>query len=118
MLEYENSLRKITPAQVDIFVKAKGNLRLTTSGEFNLSSAVPDLKKIVTLGEPAIPLILDELSRGPSWIFIALEEITGENPISETGSDSLEEINEGWLRWGDEHGYGKLIRGKIIFKPS
>jgi len=42
----------------------------------------PAYQQIIALGEAAIPLILRELEqRSPQW-FMALAEITGENPVS------------------------------------
>ena len=65
----------------------------------------PAYRRIVELGEPAVPLILQELHRaGGDW-FPALRAITKANPVPAESRGKMSEIREAWLRWGREHGY-------------
>lgn len=58
---------------------------------------------IISLGRPAIPLILKELERlGDHW-FLALRVLADEDPAK--GSDDFNESREAWIRWGKLKGY-------------
>lgn len=59
-------------------------------------------QKIIGLGAPAVPLILEELRREPDHWFWALESITDENPAA--GATTFDEARTAWLAWGREHG--------------
>ena len=60
----------------------------------------PAYRRIVAMGGPAIPLILDQLRRQPSHIFWALHEITGANPVKPESAGKVGEMVEDWLKWG------------------
>jgi hypothetical protein len=62
-------------------------------------------QRIITLGEPAIPLILEELRREPEHWFWALEAITLENPVPEEAMGNNEAMAQAWLQWGFRRGY-------------
>jgi hypothetical protein len=57
-------------------------------------------QRIIGIGQPAVPLILDELRREPDHWFWALEMITGENPIPSGAAGQLDLMTDAWLRWG------------------
>jgi len=63
------------------------------------------LKAIVKMGKPAIPLILTELQKKPSHIFIALAKITGINPVKPGHAGKLDKITDDWLKWGKKMRY-------------
>lgn len=63
----------------------------------------PAFLKIVGLGPPAVPLIIDELREAPDYWSYALEAITREDPVPD--ARSLDELRSGWLRWAEMHGY-------------
>ncbi len=65
----------------------------------------PAYRQIIGLGEPALPLIFQELRREPDHWFWALGAITGENPVPEDHAGDLEEMADDWLSWGGAHGY-------------
>ena len=66
----------------------------------------PAYQKIIGMGEPAIPLILKDLSEnGPDDWFWALTAITDENPITEEIAGNMVAMTEAWLRWGKKAGY-------------
>jgi hypothetical protein len=64
----------------------------------------PAYQGIIGLGEPAVPLILEELQQDPADWFWALAAITGENPVRESSAGNIEEMADAWLRWGREQG--------------
>lgn len=68
-------------------------------------TALPSFRKIVDMGERAIPLILAEMQQREGHWYLALRELTGINPVPEQSRGKLEEMNEAWLQWGREQGY-------------
>jgi hypothetical protein len=65
----------------------------------------PAYRKIVAMGEKAVPLILAELERQPDHWFFALHEITGANPVPEKSRGNLPQMAQAWLDWGRKQGY-------------
>jgi len=64
----------------------------------------PAYQQIIALGEPIVPIILEELQRQPGHWFIALAEITGENPVEEDHRGRVELMTDDWLEWGRSRG--------------
>ena len=56
-------------------------------------------RAIVARGDRVIPLIAAALRNDPSFIFLALEDITGENPVPEGARGNLSETVRAWLNW-------------------
>jgi hypothetical protein len=56
--------------------------------------------KIIGIGFPAIPLILDDLAKTFAPWFIALEAISRENPVPPEIEGNFEEMAKLWLLWG------------------
>ena len=56
-------------------------------------------KQIVAMGECAISFIMRSLSINPSFIFLALHRITGENPIKKEHRGQIIKIISDWQRW-------------------
>lgn len=54
---------------------------------------------IIDLGERAVPLIAAQLRREPSFLFLALEDITGVDPVPEQCHGKLHETVLAWLKW-------------------
>jgi hypothetical protein len=75
------------------------------------SSKIKDLvlniayQKIIGMGEPAIPYILEEFERQPEHWSWALSAITGEDPVPGHARGKLKETAEVWLQWGRDKGY-------------
>ncbi|MCI0460356.1 MAG: hypothetical protein L0Z62_25670 [Gemmataceae bacterium] len=65
----------------------------------------PAYRQIVSMGKPAIPLLLEELQREPDFWFAALREITGENPVPPQAAGKIEEMARSWIAWGKSQGY-------------
>jgi hypothetical protein len=62
-------------------------------------------QRIIGMGYPAVPLILQELRERPHHWFWALRAITGENPVPPTARGKIEEMAKYWLQWGAENGF-------------
>ena len=65
----------------------------------------PAHQKIVGMGEPAVPLILERMrKKGGHW-FYALRDLTGANPIQPAERGNVRAMQEAWLKWGEANGY-------------
>jgi hypothetical protein len=58
----------------------------------------PAYQKIIGMGQPAVPLLLEELRDRPDDWFWALGAITRENPAE--GQTTFDGAVEAWLAWG------------------
>lgn len=56
-------------------------------------------KAIVELGDRAVPLIATELRKKPSFIFLALEDITQADPVPDKFRGDLQATVAAWLSW-------------------
>ena len=66
----------------------------------------PSYLGIIAMGEPAIPLILEDLRAEPNHWFRALSSIASEGPhISEHDKGDIRKISEAWLEWGKNNSY-------------
>lgn len=68
----------------------------------------PAYQAIIGMGEIALPLILESLSRRLDPWFWALEAITEDNPVPRRFRGNMEEMARAWLRWGHERGLIEL----------
>ncbi len=61
----------------------------------------PAHREIVSMGEPAVHLILERMkSQGGHW-FTALHEITGADPVEPADRGNVSAMQEAWLKWGE-----------------
>lgn len=67
----------------------------------------PAYKRIVALGEPAIPAILQSLRKEPSLLAWALFDIAGVNPVPPADYGKIDKITKAWLKWGRKNQYIK-----------
>lgn len=71
----------------------------------DMATEHPAYQKIVDMGEPAVPLILQRMkSQGGHW-FAVLREITSVNPVEPACRGNILEMQKAWLNWGKENGY-------------
>jgi hypothetical protein len=63
----------------------------------------PAYQRIMALGKPVVPHILEDLQRETDHWFWALHFITGEDPAK--GAETIEDAAAAWLRWGRQAGY-------------
>ena len=62
----------------------------------------PAHQRIVGMGRPALPLILEDMrEQGGHW-FAALHAISGENPIAPEEQGRILKMQAAWLEWGRE----------------
>jgi hypothetical protein len=62
-------------------------------------------QNVIGMGEPAIPMILEELRQEPDHWFWALEAISLENPVPQESMGKVEEMADAWIQWGIKKGY-------------
>ena len=80
----------------------EGTIFLSNSARKN---AHPAHREIINLGESVIPLILERMRiQGGHW-FEALQQITGEDPVSPADYGNIAAMQNSWLQWGEDHGY-------------
>ena len=71
-------------------------------------------RKILELGVPAVPFILELMAVQSEWHWIcALSNITGEHPFPESSAGRFDEITLSWLEWGRKKGL--LLHPSITF---
>jgi len=57
-------------------------------------------QRIIGMGMPVVPLILEELQREPDQWFWALEAITEENPVPPEAAGNVRQMAQAWIEWG------------------
>ena len=77
--------------------------RRSTSSVARMTSH-PAYQKIIDLGVEAVSPILKELAVRPDHWFIALNRITGVDPVPEQQRGKLEGMVHAWIAWGKERG--------------
>lgn len=60
----------------------------------------PAYQAIIELGEPAVPLLLQDLQKEPVHWFEALKAITGDDPVSPSDWGNIPAMAAAWLAWG------------------
>ena len=67
-------------------------------------AAHPAYRRIISMGRPVLPLLLQELQREPNHWFTALSAITGENPVPEEARGRIGRMAQHWIDWAVERG--------------
>lgn len=65
----------------------------------------PNYQKIIGMGTPVIPLILNEMRNEPGHWFWALKAISSEDPVPSDLKGKIKEMTIKWLQWGKNRGY-------------
>ncbi len=68
-------------------------------------NAHPALLEIISMGQPVVPLILERMRAERGHWFEALEQITGEDPVSPADYGKIAAMQNSWLQWGERNGY-------------
>ena len=91
----------------EMFVTLVNSWRFNTSTSSSIEIIVSDesFQGIIDLGPLAIPLILEELAAQPSFLFVALEEISGNNPVKPEHRGNIASMTQDWLNWGRQREY-------------
>ena len=64
----------------------------------------PAHQRIVGMGRPALPLILQDMrEHGGHW-FAALRSISGQNPVASEDQGRIRKMQEAWIEWGRRNG--------------
>ena len=97
----------IEPAIRARFTELADRWEIETIFLSNLGRAAehPAHKEIVSMGEPAVPLILERMRETGAHWFHALGTITGANPVKRSDQGNIPAIQASWLEWGEENGY-------------
>ncbi len=61
-------------------------------------------QRIIGMGWPVVPLILEELRREPDQWFWALEAITEENPVPAEATGKVRLMAQAWIEWEARQG--------------
>ena len=64
----------------------------------------PAYLQIIGMGKQALPLLVQELRREPDHWFVALQAITGIDPIPPSASGNVDEMALAWLVWAEQNG--------------
>ncbi len=101
-----NDLNSATPITAESFQAAIAEWNRDTSFVSSASQIThhPAFRRIVTWGRPSVPFILGELKRRPSLLVMALNEITGEDPVDPGAVGKITEMSKSWLAWGEKQG--------------
>src|SRR5437016_3587487 len=62
-------------------------------------------QRIIGMGLPVVPLILEELQREPDQWFWALESITETNPVPPEAAGKVRLMAQAWIDWGRQNGF-------------
>ena len=65
----------------------------------------PAYQRIIAMGEPAVPWLLQRLAEKPNHWFVALNAITGARPVPPESRGRVKEMAQAWLDWGRQNGY-------------
>lgn len=86
------------------FTALAGQWRLETQHLSQISKKVihPAYLRVIGMGGPALPLLLEELRERPAHWFVALRSIANTDPAP-AGSNP-EEARQAWLNWGKSRG--------------
>ena len=68
-------------------------------------AAHPAYQQIIEMGESAIPLILQDMQDQPGHWSMALQAITGENPVPKIAAGHVIQVADAWTEWGRSKGY-------------
>ena len=75
-----------------------------TNVEREKLAAHPAFRRIVAMGQEAVPYLLREVKREPNLLVLALREITGENPAPRESRGKISEVAKAWVAWGEKKG--------------
>jgi hypothetical protein len=64
----------------------------------------PAYQQIIGMGEPAVPLLIEEMKQRPDQWDWALRAITGVDPVPRESWGKLTEIAAAWIAWEKERG--------------
>jgi hypothetical protein len=78
---------------------------------FDKIMAHESFTEIVSMGEPALPLIFSKLADQPSFIYLAAQRILGGTPRDLTPANDFDSLVASWLEWSERAGYRNSTHG-------
>ncbi len=81
----------------------RAETRFDSSGSNRVNN--PAYFRIIGLGPDVIPIIFRSMRDEPDYWFVALEALTGENPVPDEMAGDLQAMTRVWLQWADQNGY-------------
>ncbi len=72
----------------------------------------PAYQRIIAMGQPAVPWLLQRLAAKPDHWFVALSAITGARPVPPESRGRIKGMVQAWLDWGLKQGY-ELERNNV-----
>lgn len=63
----------------------------------------PAYLQIIGMGTEALPFLFDELRREPDHWFVALQAITGMNPVPPAARGDVDKMSQAWLAWAGQY---------------
>jgi hypothetical protein len=67
-------------------------------------------QEIIGMGQPVVPLILQELVNDPDWWFMALDALVDAPPSLEEANGNLIKLSTKWIEWGKSNGHLPVTR--------
>lgn len=76
-------------------------------GDSSLTNITSNMNylRIISIGDEAIPLILQELQREPAPWFVALRAISEEDSVGRDSPGNFRKIAASWIQWGKDRAY-------------
>jgi hypothetical protein len=65
----------------------------------------PAYRQIIAMGEAVIPILLEDLNQTHDHWFLALMELTGQNPVKQADAGFVDRMADAWIRWGAAQGF-------------
>ena len=105
--DYEPEVVRFQAAFAAKFKRLADDWRTSVMASSSIHEIVsdPSYLKIIALGEKVLPYLVDELERAPDHWFVALEVLTGVNPVRPADRGNMQEMRRAWLEWADREGY-------------
>ena len=103
----ESDAPDIQPADRERFNKLADQYEIETvfmSSSWRASKHLA-YQEIISMGEPAVSLILERMQAERGYWFIALRAITGANPVKPDDRGKVAIMQASWLEWGKANGY-------------
>lgn len=69
------------------------------------ASKHPAYQEIIAIGREVVPLLLRDLEANQTHWFIALNRITGAQPVLEDARGNIPKMAQAWLNWAKDNGY-------------
>lgn len=100
------SIHEQTESLRDEFAALAQQWKEETAGDATGTAILlhPAHQRIVGMGQPALPLILEDMrEHGGHW-FAALRAISGQNPVAREDQGRVRKMQAVWIEWGRRRG--------------